>query len=131
MLTDLNTYKSFEGRIGRQTWWLSQLLMSIILMIPYGIAMGIMFATTDTSGPEPQPSGLGLAVGGLIMLVVFVAAIWASLAINVKRWHDRNKSGWWVLLSLVPLANIWAFIETGFLRGTEGPNNYGPDPIAE
>ena len=50
---------------------------------------------------------------------------------QVKRWHDRGKSGWWVLIALIPLVGpIWAIIETGFLPGTSGPNEYGPDPLA-
>ena len=49
-----------------------------------------------------------------------------SLAIQVKRWHDRNKSGWWVLIGLIPLiGGIWALIETGFLAGDDGENRFG------
>jgi uncharacterized membrane protein YhaH (DUF805 family) len=53
--------------------------------------------------------------------------IW--LAVAAKRWHDRGKSGWWTLIVLVPfIGGIWMFVEAGCLRGTVGPNNYGPDP---
>jgi uncharacterized membrane protein YhaH (DUF805 family) len=131
MLTDLRTYKSFEGRIGRQTWWLSQLIASLVFMIPYLIAIAVVSMTFDYSGPEPRPSTLGIVVGGGILLLTFIAAMWVSLAVNTKRWHDHGKSGWNILWSLVPFVNIWAFIKTGFLRGTEGPNQYGPDPIAD
>ncbi len=49
----------------------------------------------------------------------------------MKRYHDRNKSGWWVLIVFVPvIGGLWYLIECGFLRGTPGPNNYGPDPLA-
>ena len=66
------------------------------------------------------------------MLFVFgVVALWISLAVAVKRYHDRNKSGWWVLIALVPvIGGIWYLIEAGFLAGTPGPNDYGPDPLA-
>lgn len=48
-----------------------------------------------------------------------------------KRWHDRNKSGWWNLISFIPIAGpIWAFIELGFLKGTPGANLYGLPPDA-
>ena len=51
------------------------------------------------------------------------------LAVSVKRWHDRDKPGTWVLINLIPLVGgIWAFVEVGCLRGTFGPNNYGEDP---
>ena len=62
-----------------------------------------------------------VGLGYIIMLVL----LWPSLAVQIKRWHDRDKSGWWQLISLVPIAGpIWAFIELGFLPGTSGANRY-------
>lgn len=57
--------------------------------------------------------------------------LWSSLALQVKRWHDRDKSAWWLLMNFVPfIGAIWVLVECGFLRGTEGQNSYGPDPLA-
>ena len=57
--------------------------------------------------------------------------IWPSLAVSVKLWHDRGKSGWWIPIGFVPLIRpLWALIETGFLPDTPGSNEYGPDPLA-
>jgi uncharacterized membrane protein YhaH (DUF805 family) len=131
MLTEKSTYTSFEGRIGRQTWWLGQLLFGLLLMIPYFLAIGIVFLTMDTSGEQPVPSTPGMVIAGVIMLLVVVLSFWASLALGAKRWHDHGKSGWYLLWSLVPFVNLWAFIKLGFLRGTQGPNEYGPDPVAD
>jgi uncharacterized membrane protein YhaH (DUF805 family) len=65
-----------------------------------------------------------------ILGILYLALIWPSLAISIKRWHDRDKSGWWVLIGFIPLiGGIWALIETGFLEGTKGPNQYGLDPL--
>lgn len=48
----------------------------------------------------------------------------------IKRYHDRDKSGAWVLIQLVPFVGpFWYVIEAGCLRGTVGPNRYGPDPL--
>jgi uncharacterized membrane protein YhaH (DUF805 family) len=48
---------------------------------------------------------------------------------NVRRWHDRNKSGWMVLINLIPIVGgLWSFLELGFLPGTKWVNEYGPDP---
>ncbi len=70
-------------------------------------------------------------MGNLVALVIFVAAVWIGFAVGVKRYHDRGKSGWWVLIVLVPvIGGLWYLIECGFLRGTIGPNAYGPDPVA-
>ena len=64
-------------------------------------------------------------------IVVNLLLIWPALAVSVKRWHDRDKSGWWVLLNLLPVIGwLWALVDNGFLRGTDGPNRYGPDPLA-
>ncbi|MDD1519903.1 MULTISPECIES: DUF805 domain-containing protein [Bradyrhizobium] len=92
----------------------------------------------------------------LLKLAATGLMLWIDLAIMVKRLHDRNKSAWWLLAYFVlpglykqfedrlpdsywmlPLAlasvilPLAAFIETGFLRGTVGPNRFGPDPAAE
>ncbi|MFT6862889.1 MAG: uncharacterized membrane protein YhaH (DUF805 family), partial [Akkermansiaceae bacterium] len=55
---------------------------------------------------------------------------WMGLALQGKRWHDRGKSGWMILVNFIPLVGgIWALVECGFLSGTPGPNQYGPDPL--
>ena len=64
-------------------------------------------------------------------LIVNLLLVWPALAVSVKRWHDRDRSGWWVLLNLVPVIGwLWALIDNGFLRGTAGPNRFGEDPLA-
>ena len=61
--------------------------------------------------------------------MVLVVALWSGLAVQVKRWHDRDKNGVWVLINLIPIVgSIWALVENGFLDGTQGPNRYGPSP---
>ncbi len=57
--------------------------------------------------------------------------LYPVLAFYTKRLHDRNRSGWFLLILLIPLIGaIWLIIELGFLRGTKGPNKYGADPAA-
>jgi uncharacterized membrane protein YhaH (DUF805 family) len=63
-------------------------------------------------------------------VAVNLALLWPALAVSVKRWHDRGKSGWWVLVALVPLAGwLWVLIENGLLRGDAGPNRFGDAPV--
>lgn len=65
----------------------------------------------------------------VLMLLVAIPYIWSSIALQVKRWHDRGKSGAMVLINLIPyIGGIWAFVECGCLRGTCGQNQYGQDP---
>lgn len=68
---------------------------------------------------------------GLFALFALLCILWLNLSIDAKRWHDRDKSGWWMLIGLVPIIGLWAIIEPGFLRGAEGPNQFGNDPIGD
>jgi uncharacterized membrane protein YhaH (DUF805 family) len=101
-----------QGRIPRRTFWLWGVLgvvigASVLLELLLGIA-GV---------DEELRSGLA----SLLLL-------WPTIAISVKRWHDRDKSGWWVLINLIPVAGvIWSLVENGFLRGSVGPNRFGDD----
>ena len=111
-------FTSFEGRIGRQQMW-----MGIIVLIVISIVATVLDLLLGTMSAE---SGIGI-ISGIFTLV----AIYPSFALYAKRWHDRGKSGWWSLIIFVPLIGvIWWLIECGILRGTEGPNNYGNDPVA-
>lgn len=69
-------------------------------------------------------------IASILYIGLVIPIIWAGMALSVKRWHDLNKSGWWLLIALIPLAGaLFTLVEQGFHAGTEGPNNYGPDPI--
>lgn len=63
------------------------------------------------------------------MVIYFIAAFWPNLAVGIKRCHDRGRSGWFLLIGLVPLLNLWLAVELMFLRGTVGSNRFGPDPL--
>jgi uncharacterized membrane protein YhaH (DUF805 family) len=111
-------FTSFDGRINRKPFWLG-----IVVMIAISIVASILDLIFGTRSAE---NGFGI-ISGIVSLIM----IYPSLALYAKRWHDRGKSGWWSLIILVPLVGaIWILVELGFLRGTEGPNNYGNDPIA-
>ena len=69
-------------------------------------------------------------VVGLLALLLMIPSTWISLAIQVKRWHDRDKSGWWALINIVPvIGGLWALVECGFLKGDEGANRFGAPVI--
>lgn len=123
---------SFDGRVNRAKFWLVVIATDIVVFVLFGILAAVTGVSMDmpADGAMPSLGGAGL-VGGLIGLLLFVLAVWIGLAMGVKRYHDRNKSGWWVLIALVPvIGGLWYLIECGFLRGTAGPNQYGADPLA-
>jgi uncharacterized membrane protein YhaH (DUF805 family) len=70
--------------------------------------------------------GIGV-FSGIFMLLAF----YPSLAVSVKRCHDRSRSGWFLLVGIIPLINLWVFVELWLSRGTVGENQYGLDPLGE
>ncbi|MCL1598086.1 MAG: DUF805 domain-containing protein [Actinomycetia bacterium] len=104
----------FSGRINRAKFW-----------IGLGVTWAIMVLAMMIAG------ALGNAIGWILLLIAYVAVVWIGIAVSIKRWHDRGKPGWWIFIGLIPLVGpIWALVETGFLEGTKGDNEYGPDPLA-
>ena len=111
---------SFQGRIPRRQYWAATGIYMLV-----GIVCGILFALTSSHDNKGDISPV-LLILAIPLVPVF---IWSSWAVGVKRWHDRDKSGWWMLIGLIPyIGGIWQFIECGCLRGTEGPNRFGGDP---
>jgi uncharacterized membrane protein YhaH (DUF805 family) len=108
---------AFDGRINRGKFWLGVVFIWAAVMIVGGIVGFILFQISS-------------ALGYLLWFALYLALVWSGLAVSIKRWHDRDKSGWWVLIGFVPLiGGLWALIETGFLEGTSGDNEYGPNPL--
>lgn len=104
----LNNYARFSGRATRpEYWWYS--LFTMLLQIGF-IALAIMISQTFS----------------LISMVVMLALLVPSLAVTVRRLHDANYSGWWLLLVLIPLGFIVVLV-FAVLPGTQGPNRFG-DP---
>jgi uncharacterized membrane protein YhaH (DUF805 family) len=117
---------SFEGRIGRAKFWLGFLLILIMSAI-LGSLAGI-FGVTVEQGRGIVVEELGFA-GALYLLAASILVLYSQLAVYTKRFHDRGKSGWWVLIAFVPVVGfLWILIELGMLAGDPGPNAYGPPP---
>ena len=109
-------FTSLEGRIGRQSYWMGALAIFVITLV--AALIDVMLGTMNESGV-----GIFSGIASLVM-------IYPSIVLYAKRWHDRNKSGWWTLILLVPvIGGLWMLIECGFLKGTDGPNRFGPDPL--
>jgi uncharacterized membrane protein YhaH (DUF805 family) len=110
-------YFSVRGRVNRKQWWL-RLVLPIFVII-----MLLAFIDRVTGAYDPKV-GVGI-LSGLFALASLIPAI----LVDIKRWHDRDKSGWWMLITLVPIIGaLWLLIELGFLTGTPGPNRFGPPP---
>ncbi len=100
---------SVKGRVARMTYWLGSFLPSVVFVVLMGV-----FDLPAHMG------SFGFTVFGFLV-------IWVALAIAVKRCHDRDRSGWFVLIALIPIiGSIWLLIELGFMRGSETENRFGP-----
>jgi uncharacterized membrane protein YhaH (DUF805 family) len=135
---NLQTFTSFEGRIPRKTFWLAFLVMLVISwvlqLLAFSIFGGSMMAMDPNMSPEAQAEAAMGAMSAMMLPlgIVILLTLWPTLAMYTKRWHDRNKSGWWSLIMFVPIiGGIWMLVELGFLRGTEGANRFGADPIPD
>jgi uncharacterized membrane protein YhaH (DUF805 family) len=135
---NLHTFTGFDGRIPRKSFWLAYLVLMIATWILYFILLSVfgvnMMAMDPAASPEAQATQAAEAMSSLAlpMGILILLTLWPALAVYTKRWHDRNKSGWWSLIMFIPIIGaIWMLIELGFLRGTEGPNRFGTDPIVD
>lgn len=106
----------FDGRIGRQTYWLRSLALAGVNIVAY-----TAFAIAGQGG------GVAI-VFALLGIALYAFTTFAGLATTVKRLHDRGRSGWFMLIGLIPFVGIWLLIEVGFLAGSPAPNEYG-DPV--
>jgi uncharacterized membrane protein YhaH (DUF805 family) len=112
-------YFSAQGRVNRKQWWLYLVLPIVVI----SIILAYLDMATGRFDPE---TGVGLYSGIFALLVLIPAII-----VYIKRFHDRDKSGWWVLIGLIPvIGGIWLLIELGLLKGTPGPNRFGP-PVTD
>ena len=169
---------SFEGRINRAKFWLSlPILLGWMFFIVWVMWLIMITGLLTTKGAHGQavinvsigtdeimtllgrayhlslsPRDIVSLIGNVFGMTVLM---WICLATSVKRLHDRDRSGWWIVLffgapgfntiqdwlgdsifvypiAVAPLIlGIWGFIELGFLRGTGRTNRFGPDPLVE
>lgn len=122
-------YANFQGRAARSEYWFFALFVFIVA----AILTGLLFATVDFN--TQQVSGLGYVVIA-ILAVFYLAILIPSIAVAVRRLHDRNMSGWWylgfIVLSAIPFVGVVASIAMLVifcLKGTDGDNRFGPDPL--
>ena len=155
----------FKGRINRAKYWLATLIILCFMVFallllaaifgingPLDINLIVIYASVQPAdGDLPSKASLFPQIV-LVATTIFFGYCYA--AVSVKRLHDRNKSGWWVLVIVAAsfhhelvhrlggsspakllgfalfMAFVWGLFEMYFLKGTRGPNRLGPDPLA-
>ena len=125
MILPLKRYADFEGRSRRTEYWMFTLLLVIVAFV----ITGLLFALADfrqvEAGNAP-PSGFWAAAA--LLGLFWLAIIIPSIAVQVRRFHDQDKSGWFVLLAFIPYVGGIVVLVFMCIEGTRGPNRFGPDP---
>lgn len=116
MILPLKRYADFQGRSRRKEYWMFTLGVVIvaILVAFVEVALGLDGSVGDSYGP--------------LTLLLLLAIIIPGIAVQVRRFHDQDKSGWFVLIGLIPFVGSLIVFVFMCLAGTDGPNRFGPDP---
>lgn len=137
MLMPFKRYAEFSGRSRRKEYWSFVLLTVIVYAVFGGLMVAGGFSLAAMSDPSLAAEGPGpvFYIGAGLLGIYALAAFIPNLAVIVRRLHDRDMSGWWLLgyfvAAMIPFVNIIAGIAMLVLMclpGTIGPNKYGPDP---
>ena len=114
-LEALKKYAVFSGRSRRMEYWFFVLFNLIVAFVLALIDMLI--------GTFSAVQNIGL-LSGIYSLAVLIP----TLAVTVRRLHDIDRSGWWILINLIPLVGAIVLLVFSLLPGTPGSNRFGPDP---
>ena len=111
----LKQYATFEGRARRKEYWFFVLFYILVFLV--------LSAVDGLTGTYNVDAGVGL-LGGLYILATLIP----SLAVMVRRLHDTDRSGWWVLIGLIPLLGDLVLLVFMCLDSQPGGNRFGPNP---
>ena len=134
----LRKYAVFSGRSRRREYWLFTLFSSIIAAVLDYLDRFLSSPMIPISGFGTPPNALGPAAPGstviaigLLGVLYSLALLVPSLAVSVRRLHDLGRSGWWLLIGLVPVIGIIVLTVFALQDSEPGENAYGPNPKGE
>ena len=116
----LKKYTVFSGRARRKEFWMFFLFSTIISVILAVVDqfMGWQFE-------------MGGDIIGFLSTLYYLAVVVPYLAVIVRRLHDTERTGWWMLIAFIPFVGVLILLVFLILQGTRGDNRFGPDPKAE
>ncbi len=157
----VSLYTTFDGRIGRKTFWLWSIALGVVIFIISYIVNAVLGNSNVVIDPSATPEAISAAVSGVVQksawvsLVLAIIFAYPTLALMTKRRHDKDNNGLdvkifyaleivvlilqglgltfnvvgMVLGVILGIFAIYLLVVLGFLKGTTGPNTYGPDPL--
>jgi uncharacterized membrane protein YhaH (DUF805 family) len=105
-----SNYVNFSGRAQRSAYWWWALFYFIVLIVAE-ILDSVIFGSP------------------VLYLIITLALLLPTIALGVRRLHDTDRSGWWLLIAFIPLIGAIVLIVFFVQKGTTGPNRFGPDPL--
>ena len=133
--TCFGKYVTFKGRASRsEFWW-----FALFVLVGSLLLQGFMYMSFDTEsmmaaaqdGSFSTGMSFALPIVPLILIFVFILVTFLpNLSVMVRRLHDTNHSGWWYWIALIPLIGLLILLYFFVSKGTDGDNDYGPDPLA-
>lgn len=122
--TVFGKYVTFSGRAQRSELWWFFLFYFVGLLVLSGFD-SVLFGTVTTAPGSFEASTDTPILTGIAMLATFLP----YLAVSVRRLHDTGRSGWWILIGLVPIIGFILLIVWYASKGSNGKNRFGPDPL--
>ena len=133
-----------EGRINRKKFILTLLSLDIFFGVVYAIILCYIAnafyldrgfyrmeeVSEITRAVHAANTSNTLSILRFCLSVLSITTIYSAIVLNIKRFHDLNKSGWCFLLGRIPIINIFVMLILVFKKGTQGANQYGEDPLA-
>jgi len=110
----------FKGRAIRSEYWYFVLFCILVNLAMEALAGVLVNGVHENS----------LGVLGLIYILFGLVTIFPSLSVTIRRLHDTGKSGWWVLIAFIPVLGTLCLLYWMIIKGDEGENRYGPNPLA-
>jgi len=121
-MTPLTKIWSFCGRIGRADYFFGFIFNIIVGAATFALAFVLLQSVLGMPQPEPEARWVYVVIFGFGLFFFF----WLHLALSAKRFHDLGRSGWFVLILLVPILGTLVWLYLLFARGEDGDNDYGP-----
>jgi uncharacterized membrane protein YhaH (DUF805 family) len=110
----LKKYAEFNGRARRKEYWMYTLINVVIILV------------LEIAGFAMMKNALGTIILG-VMGLYCLATLLPSIAVAIRRLHDTGRSGWWLLVCVIPLVSLVLLVFM-FLDSQPGANEYGPNP---
>ena len=122
-LRPLKNYANFSGRASRaEFWWFLLFAMVFYMVVWIALVASIRTSVSPTPGAQPSFALLGaFGVAGIVMILIYLALLLPMIAVQVRRLHDTNRSGWWFgIFWLMYVAYMALILETAFSLAQAG-----------